>query len=568
MKKNELKWLKAAIIGTMWAASEIIIGSFLHNLKIPFRSQILTSIGVLLVTIPIYSWKVHGLAWRAGIICALMKAISPSSVILGPMIAITAQGFLIDLSFRFLGFNFFSFVFAGILTMTWNIFQYIINLVVLFGQNLVEVFRNSIFFLQKQTGFKNITEQNFLLVIFVFFVFWGLMVGILSYFLAKLPPKISIPIINNNKYTQPFKKQEYQDFNYSVGWLVFNFFSFFFFFYLVKFKWYLWLTYALIVLIVWIFRYKHLIKRLFKGFFIISLFVIVALTLFFVYLENKQNFIEKGVLASTELFLRAFIVVGAFTTLGKELKNPKFETLTNKNYLKNFKNSLQLAFEFLPDVLSSMPSVKFMLVKPIVSVQIIHSHLNYWVVKHENQILKRSGCIIITGDVNSGKTSLASKLVDFLKDKYKIGGFLARSHFENGQKKSYFVENITNGNNLLLASLDNFGDTFVFGRFYFSQKTFKEISGYYDENILKNIQIFVLDEVGPLEIRGDGWFELINRLIKKWDGVVIFVVRKNLLEKFMDFWALEQPLVVDVNNFEIEKVSYFLQNYFSPKAKN
>ena len=35
------KWIKASIIGTIWAASEIVLGSFLHNLKVPFSGNIL-----------------------------------------------------------------------------------------------------------------------------------------------------------------------------------------------------------------------------------------------------------------------------------------------------------------------------------------------------------------------------------------------------------------------------------------------------------------------------------------------------------------------------------------------
>jgi hypothetical protein len=32
--KNDI-WLKAAVVGSLWGASEIVLGSFLHNLKYP-----------------------------------------------------------------------------------------------------------------------------------------------------------------------------------------------------------------------------------------------------------------------------------------------------------------------------------------------------------------------------------------------------------------------------------------------------------------------------------------------------------------------------------------------------
>jgi hypothetical protein len=91
--KNELsdKWIKASIIGTLWAASEIVLGSFLHNLKVPFSGNVLTAIGLVILISVSYIWTEKGLFWRAGLICAIMKTMSPSAVIFGPMIAIMSE---------------------------------------------------------------------------------------------------------------------------------------------------------------------------------------------------------------------------------------------------------------------------------------------------------------------------------------------------------------------------------------------------------------------------------------------------------------------------------------------
>jgi len=64
------KWIKASIIGTIWAASEIVLGSFLHNLKVPFCGNILTAIGIIILISMSYRWREKGLFWRAGLICA------------------------------------------------------------------------------------------------------------------------------------------------------------------------------------------------------------------------------------------------------------------------------------------------------------------------------------------------------------------------------------------------------------------------------------------------------------------------------------------------------------------
>ena len=135
-------WIKASIIGTIWAASEIVLGSFLHNLKVPFSSNILTGIGIVILISASYIWTGRGLFWRAGLICALMKTMSPSAVIFGPMIAIFSQALLLELSVTLLGKSMAGFVIGAILAMSWNLFQKILNYIIFYGFSIVEVYTN------------------------------------------------------------------------------------------------------------------------------------------------------------------------------------------------------------------------------------------------------------------------------------------------------------------------------------------------------------------------------------------------------------------------------------------
>src|SRR4030043_1640306 len=117
--KQELseKWIKAAITGTIWAASEIVLGSFLHNLKVPFSGNVLTAIGIIILTSISYIWTEKGLIWRAGLICALMKTLSPSAVIFGPMIAIFSEALLLEFSVRLLGRTLAGYLIGAMLAM-------------------------------------------------------------------------------------------------------------------------------------------------------------------------------------------------------------------------------------------------------------------------------------------------------------------------------------------------------------------------------------------------------------------------------------------------------------------
>ena len=97
-------WMKAAIVGGLWASVEIIVGSFLHNLRIPFSGTFLTMQGIMILIAFYRLWPERGLIWRAGLICALMKSVSPSSVILGPMSGIFFEAILLETGIRLFWF--------------------------------------------------------------------------------------------------------------------------------------------------------------------------------------------------------------------------------------------------------------------------------------------------------------------------------------------------------------------------------------------------------------------------------------------------------------------------------
>src|SRR5664279_4201880 len=91
-------WIKAAVLGSTWASIEIVVGSFLHNIRFPLSGTILATLGSVLLIAGSRLWNDRGLFWRAGLICALMKPISPSAVIFGPMVGIVGESLLLQVS--------------------------------------------------------------------------------------------------------------------------------------------------------------------------------------------------------------------------------------------------------------------------------------------------------------------------------------------------------------------------------------------------------------------------------------------------------------------------------------
>ena len=172
------KWIKASITGTVWAASEIVLGSFLHNLKVPFSGNILTAIGVIILISISYMWTERGLFWRAGLICALLKTLSPSAVIFGPMIAIIAESLLIEISVRLSGRTIPGYLIGAMLAMSWNLFQKIANYIIFYGENIIEVYNNLIAMAQRQLNIQTDIAWLPILALLVVFALFGLSAGV------------------------------------------------------------------------------------------------------------------------------------------------------------------------------------------------------------------------------------------------------------------------------------------------------------------------------------------------------------------------------------------------------
>ena len=152
-KQNDI-WLKASVVGGLWASMEIIVGSFLHNTRLPFAGSILAFAGTILLIGFYQLWPQRGLIIRAGLITAIMKSVSPSAIILGPMTGIITEAALIELVIILLGNNFPSVAFAGVLSLSSALFHKIISVIILYGFNVITIYVNVINFALKQFDIK------------------------------------------------------------------------------------------------------------------------------------------------------------------------------------------------------------------------------------------------------------------------------------------------------------------------------------------------------------------------------------------------------------------------------
>lgn len=533
MTKYELSeiWIKASITGTIWAASEIVLGSFLHNLRVPFSGNVLTGIGIIILISLSYSWKDKGLFWRAGLICAIMKTISPSAVIFGPIIAILCESLLIELSVRLLGRNFIGFALGAMLAMSWNLFQRIVNLLIFYGLNILQLYEDLIKLAQKQLQIQTDILWLPLIVLLVVYCILGLISAIVGIRIGKKllnQPKNSQAdaLVNESvKYTNKSGK----DFHYSLIWLFADFVLLVSALFLLNFVdaiW--WSLFILAVSVVWSMRYKRALRQLTKpGFWLF--FAAITMITAFVFSRVQGQEWQDGLLIGLQMNFRAAVVVLGFSVLGTELYNPVIRSFFLKTSFKQLPSALELSFASLPLMIARIPHFTLVMKNPVSVIYQIVAYGEERLEEIRNAKMWFPSVWLVSGALGGGKTTFVKIVAEILiTHNCRIGGFLSVRRSEADVTIGYDLQEINSNERVKFLQLVTAEATEKIGRFEICHEGVKKGNDILDHTITSSYDLVVIDEVGRLELRGDGWARSIQNLMGVSKNMLLITVRDGL----------------------------------------
>ncbi len=558
------KWLKAAVVGSIWAAFEIIVGSFLHNLRIPFAGMFLAAASVFLLVAFMQLWREKGLIIRAGIICALMKSISPSAIILGPMLGIFMEAVIIESVVWLVGRHMVGYILAGALAVVWTLMQKILNLVILYGFDLIKIAEDFYRYLAKQIPF--IGTHTTLIVVLIFgayavfgglSAFFGYRTG--SNFIHLPPSKPTLP--------KPGKQQENPFFGidpthpYSFLNLALVLVAIVLNLYLINSRLYLIAAFSgFLFMFFSAFRYKNALRYLRKPLIWIQFFVVILITSFFWdYLSTGNHFSTEGLRVGLEMNFRALVIIFGFSAISVELRNPLIKLLLFRNGFSQLYIALNLAFSALPGILEQLPRPKNILRQRIDLMKHLLSQADHMLIQFQS---KASPLIfIITGDVHEGKTTYVEKLISiFRSHQFKVAGFLAVGSFQNGKRHDYKLLNLSTNELFEFAKAQEQPGWTKFRRFWFNPAAIKSGNDILQEAQAIDEAIVVIDEVGPMEVDGQGWHQSLMQLTLFTNRVQLWVVRRQLANTICERYALDPAFIIDIaNNSEEEAMQIMLK---------
>lgn len=153
---------------------------------------------------------------------------------------------------------------------------------------------------------------------------------------------------------------------------------------------------------------------------------------------------------------------------------------------------------------------------------------------------------ILTGPINTGKTSW---LIDDFKKRSNADGFACRKVRVNGEHIGYELVHLKTGETCQfirkIAHIpEDWNEAFRLGVHYsFNKEGAAFAQKITDEALNSKIDFFYLDEVAHLELKGQGFADILKRILAARIDMLL-VVREALVEKITKTFGIKEYEVI------------------------
>jgi nucleoside-triphosphatase THEP1 len=160
-------------------------------------------------------------------------------------------------------------------------------------------------------------------------------------------------------------------------------------------------------------------------------------------------------------------------------------------------------------------------------------------------VCRPDNLIIVTGPLHSGKTSLLMQFDRKLRDMgWQTAGILAIGLWRNNQRSGFELIDLQTGTKHPLAIRRQFPDERqVF--FDFHEKGMAAGRTALSPERCKGADVVIIDEIGKLEVAGDGWASCIEPLNRLSLTAQIWAVRNSLVDTVIARWKVTPLVVID-----------------------
>ncbi|EKD82277.1 MAG: hypothetical protein ACD_39C01390G0002 [uncultured bacterium] len=157
---------------------------------------------------------------------------------------------------------------------------------------------------------------------------------------------------------------------------------------------------------------------------------------------------------------------------------------------------------------------------------------------------------IVRGEINAGKTSWMA--ADFYRHS-AADGFVCKKVFSSDQHIGYDLEHLTSGERCRFIRKPGFLPddwhevAFLAGKYSFCAEGFAFAQRIADSAMSNGCQRFYIDEIGPLELMQQGFYNLLTNLLRQQEADLVIAVRSSLVadvKKLFNIGEFEQINIV------------------------
>lgn len=155
--------------------------------------------------------------------------------------------------------------------------------------------------------------------------------------------------------------------------------------------------------------------------------------------------------------------------------------------------------------------------------------------------------IIVTGDINSGKTTKLNSIYN----KHKKGeGFVLKKVFSHGEYIGQEIIRLSTGEKMRFSYIDGYlpddwDEKYCYDKYSFSKKGFEFVQKIILEAISRKIEPIFIDEVGPLELSELGFYSILM-LVLKMNKKIYISVRQSCLKDVIEKFGIRRYRIIKI----------------------
>jgi nucleoside-triphosphatase THEP1 len=156
--------------------------------------------------------------------------------------------------------------------------------------------------------------------------------------------------------------------------------------------------------------------------------------------------------------------------------------------------------------------------------------------------------VVVTGPTDGGKTATVTAIAERMRTEgVPVAGFVQPGEFEDGKKIGFRLRDLATGEEAALATMGDRSEGEFGTRFQFSEEGFR--LGREALSQAGSASVVIIDELGPIELRGQGHMPVVRRALAAPDLVgAVIVVRRALVPSLLAELDASDAVVVDVED--------------------